>query len=34
MVGSAVKLVISVNMVIVVVMLSGSAELKLDFIDF
>jgi hypothetical protein len=33
MVGSAVKLVISVNMVIVVVM-PGSAELKLDFIDF
>ena len=34
MMGSAVKPVISVNMVIVVIILSGSAELKLDFIDF
>jgi hypothetical protein len=34
MIGSAVKPVSSVNMVIVVILLSGSAELKLDFIDF
>jgi hypothetical protein len=34
MMGSVVKPVISVNMVMVVIMRSGSAELKLDFIDF
>ena len=31
--GSAVKPVSSMNMVIVVIMLSGSAKFKLNFID-